>query len=166
MMAFDHMILSCIGPAARSGREIAQIYSHRQGVDPSPAVRIYTALPGLARRGWVAPAGKSGRATLWRLSAMGGDKLERWVRGPGGSPPSGRSVELLVTLACLQVPREDTAFLLRREIARVAAEFSDPLRSPPLPGGAPLQRRRQRRQGLAREVLEEWLKSGRVSACR
>lgn len=161
MRAFEHIILSCMSSSAQTGREIANVYASRLGVDPSPRVRVYTILPGLAHRGWIVSLGKSGRANRWALSAAGRTELECWLHGPGGRPPGGRSIELMVTLGCLSVPREDTGFLLRREISRLNRPAEDPLF-----GGEALRRRLRRRQNLADEVLGKWLRSVQASGCR
>lgn len=180
MRTFEHIILGCIGGSARTGREIGRRYALLQGVDPPPRVRIYTALPAMERRGWLVGVGRSGRANCWALSAAGQLRLESWILGPGDRPPPGRAVDLLVTLACLARARDDGAFLLRREVSRLVTpvrvgpiatrDTGRAARSElgidatsPAPVGAmlgrwPLYRRCQRRQGLACEVLGNWLR--------
>ena len=161
MQEFDHILLSCIGASARTGREIREALCRQQGIDEVSAVRIYTTLPKLEVRGWLVRAGCSGRARQWSLSGVGDHQLARWLRCPGGAPHPCRTSELLAVLACFPVAHGDTAFLLRRELARLEKSA----RSGSAASGA-LRRREDLRRDCAREVAQEALRSAQGSRYR
>ena len=157
VMEFDHILLSILGDSARTGTEIGAVLRARHNLNCAPSARIYTALPGLERRGWVLRSGGAGhrgaavdaadvaqdtegtedteRARRWSLSRAGRGQLERWLLGPGGRPATSRVLELLVVLACMPRMQPDSAHLLRREIDRLESRrLMRPSRRGPVPG--------------------------------
>ena len=151
VMEFDHILLSIIGDSARTGAEIGAVLRARHNLNSAPSARIYTALPGLERRGWVVRSGGADQvgdavdvagggedmegARRWSLSRPGRDQLERWLICPGGRPVTSRVLELLVVLACMPRMQSDTAHLLRREIDRLESRRQmRPVRGGPVPG--------------------------------
>ena len=157
VMEFDHILLSILGDSARTGTEIGAVLRARHNLNCAPSARIYTALPGLERRGWVLRSGGAGhrgaavdaadvaqdtegtedteRARRWSLSRAGRGQLERWLLGPGGRPATSRVLELLVVLACMPRMQPDSAHLLRREIDRLESRrLMSPSRRGPVPG--------------------------------
>jgi DNA-binding PadR family transcriptional regulator len=151
VMEFDHILLSILGDSARTGTEIGAALRARHNLNCAPSARIYTALPGLERRGWVLRSGGADhrgaavdaadvaedteRARRWSLSRAGRGQLERWLLGPGGRPATSRVLELLVVLACMPRMQPDSAHLLRREIDRLESRrLMSPLRRGPVPG--------------------------------
>lgn len=157
VMEFDHILLSILGDSARTGTEIGAALRARHNLNCAPSARIYTALPGLERRGWVLRSGGAGhrgaavdaadvaedaegtqdteRARRWSLSRAGRGQLERWLLGPGGRPATSRVLELLVVLACMPRMQPDSAHLLRREIDRLESRrLMRTSRRGPVPG--------------------------------
>jgi hypothetical protein len=153
VMEFDHILLSIIGESARTGSEIGAVLRARHHLHCTPSARIYTALPGLERRGWVLRSGGGDHLITavdaadvaedtegprrWSLSRTGRGQLERWLLGPGGRPATSRVLELLVVLACMPRMQADTAHLLRREIERLESRrLMRPARCGAVPGAA------------------------------
>ncbi len=150
-MEFDHILLSIIGDSARTGAEISAVLRARHNLNSAPSARIYTALTGLERRGWVVRFGGADQvgdavdaagggedlkgARRWCLSRPGRDQLARWLICPGGRPATSRVLELLVVLTCMPRMQSDSAHLLRREIDRLESRrLMRLVRGGPVPG--------------------------------
>ena len=122
-----HVLLGLLARGDRHGYELKQQYDERfPAARPLAFGQVYAALDGLARRGWVVPAGtsKAGAAerTSFRLTGEGRTELDRWlaeVEPP--APYAGSQFQLKVTLALLAAgPGTATSYLRAQRSAHLA----------------------------------------------